>query len=317
MAIKPFADFEGIDSMKILKLIFDFLRKFFSSKTGKKVAAGAGAVGAAGAVVGGVQVHNAKKRNRLAERIKDSAIKRIDESKAETEKVLSDLGSIEIAVLESFSDLADAVEKIRQRPEINTEIEGIALPAYDPVAHKKLAAEVEVAIVGAGGAIAGTAVGLAAMGVGVLAMGPGILAAGIVICVSGTKMAKRSAENLKQAKQIEKDSKDITAYYEELRLAAKKYRQALSSVKGQFDKHLKSLQKIVAKKTDWSLFTAKERLITKNTLTLACLLDKMCRIKLVVKGAQSESMETVNYFEIDRAIADANNALAAVKNTVA
>jgi hypothetical protein len=302
--------------MKILKLIIEFLRKFFSSKIGKVVAAGAGTVGAAGVVAGGVQVHKAKKRNRLAEHIKDSAIKRIDESKAETEKVLNELGNIEIAVLESFSSLADTVEKIRQRPEIHTEIEGIALPAYDPVAHKKLASEVEVAIVGAGGAVAGTAIGIAAMGVGVLAMGPGILAAGIVICVSGTKMAKRSAENLKQAKQIDKDSKVITAYYEELRLAAKQYRQSLSSVKAQFDKHLKSLQKIVAKKTDWNLFTVKERLITKNAITLACLLDKMCRIKLVVKSDQLESMETVNKAAIDRTIADANNTLVAVKNSV-
>lgn len=303
--------------MKILKLIIDFFRKFFSSKAGKTVAACSGAVGAVGVVAGSVQVHNAKKRNRLAEHIKNSAVKRIDECKGETEKVLNELGSIEITVLESFSVLADTVEKIRQRPEIHTEIEGIVLPAYDPVEHKKLAAEVEVAIAGAGGAVAGTAVGIAAMGVGVLAMGPGILAAGIVICVSGTKMAKRAAENLKQAKQIDKDAKIITAYYEDLRLAAKQYRQSLSGVKSQFDKQLKSLQKIVAKKTDWSLFTAKERLITKNAITLACLLDKMCRIELVVKSARAESMETVNKAAIDRTIADANNTLVAVKNAIA
>lgn len=303
--------------MWIFKKIFEWLAKFFSSKAGKttaKVMAGVGAAGAAGA---GVEMVVAHKRNKRAEAIKARAIKKHDEGRIKVEATLETLGQTKLEVYDSFGQLADAIESIQQRPEYELSVEGIELPSFEPTEFKKLVMGIEVAVGGAGGVMAGGAVGVAAMGTGtLLALAPGALLGGVVLCAMGAKMMGRAAEKVKQAKKIEEDVDKILLYYKELDKVARKFHKAFLMVQEPYNKRLKKVQKIIARKTDWEKFSKAERREVENAILLAQLLCRMCAVNLKKSAASADAIETVNALEVDQIIEDADVVCERVKRRI-
>lgn len=304
--------------MWIFKKLFEWLAKFFGSKAGKntlKVMVGVGAV-AGGAAAGEMVV--AHKRNKRAERIKAAALKKHDEGRAKVETTLADLGETKLEIYKSFGELADAIQSIQQRPEYELSIEGVELPSFKPAEFKQLAMAIEAAAGGVGGVAVGGAVGVAAMGTGsILALAPGALLGGIVLCAMGAKMLHRSAEKVKLAKKIEADVESILVYYKELDKTAKRFHKTFLEVKEPYFKHLRKVQKIIARRTDWEKFSKAEKLAVKNAIALAQLLHRMCAVQLVLEAPKADAIERVNTPVVDRMIADANNVYSHVKKGVA
>lgn len=304
--------------MWIFKKLFEWLAKFFGSKAGKntlKVMVGVGVV-AGGAAAGEMVV--AHKRNKRAERIKAAALKKHDEGRAKVETTLADLGETKLEIYKSFGELADAIQSIQQRPEYELSIEGVELPNFKPAEFKQLAMAIEAAAGGVGGVAVGGAVGVAAMGNGsILALAPGALLGGIVLCAMGAKMLHRSAEKVKLAKKIEADVESILVYYKELDKTAKRFHKTFLEVKELYFKHLRKVQKIIARRTDWEKFSKAEKLAVKNAIALAQLLHRMCAVQLVLEAPKADAIERVNTPVVDRMIADANNVYSHVKKGVA
>ena len=177
---------------------------------------------------------------------------------------------------------------------------------------------VEAAAGGVGGVVAGSAIGIAAMGTGtILALAPGALLSGFVLCAMGAKMMHRSAEKVKMAKKIAEDVDTILVYYNELDKTAKRFHKTFKEVEAPFMQHLRKVQKIVARKTDWEKFSKAERLAIKNAIALAQLLHRMCSIQLVLETSQKDVLERVNTPVVDRMIADANNVRDYIKKGIA
>lgn len=304
--------------MWIFKKLFEWLAKFFGSKAGKntlKVMVGVGVV-AGGAAAGEMVV--AHKRNKRAERIKAAALKKHDEGRAKVETRLADLGETKLEIYKSFGELADAIQSIQRRPEYELSIEGVELPSFKPAEFKQLAMAIEAAAGGVGGVAVGGAVGVAAMGTGsILALAPGALLGGIVLCGMGAKMLHRSAEKVKLAKKIEADVESILVYYKELDKTAKRFHKTFLEVKEPYFKHLRKVQKIIARRTDWEKFSKAEKLAVKNAIALAQLLHRMCAVQLVLEAPKADAIERVNTPVVDRMIADANNVYSHVKKGVA
>ena len=294
--------------MWMFKKLFEWLTKFFGSKAGKntlKVMAGVGVAAGTGA---GVEMAVAHKRNKRAERIKAAALKKHDEGRVKVEATLANLGETKLAIYKSFGELADAIESIQQRPEYEIAIDGIELPSFKPAEFKQLAMAIEAAVGGVGGVVAGGAVGVAAMGTGtILALAPGALLGGIVLCAMGAKMLHRSAEKVKLAKKIEADVENILVYYKELDKTAKRFHKTFIEVKEPYFKHLRKVQKIIARKADWEKFSKAEKLEVKNAIALAQLLHRMCAVQLVLDAPEVDAIERVNIPAVDCMIADANN----------
>lgn len=304
--------------MWILKKLFEWLAKFFGSKAGKTTLKVMGGVGVAAGAGAGVEIAVAHKRNKRAERIKAAALKKHDEGRVKVEATLADLGKTKMEVYRSFGELADAIQSIQQRPEYELSIEGIELPSFKPAEFKQLAMAIETAAGGVGGAAVGSAVGVAAMGTGsILALAPGALLGGIVLCAMGAKMLYRSAEKVKLTKKIEADVENILEYYKELDKTAKRFHKTFIEVKEPYFKHLRKVQKIISRKTDWDKFSKSEKLAVKNAIALAQLLHRMCAVQLILEAPKDGAIERVNTPVVDRMIADANNVRRQVKRGIA
>ena len=298
---------------KIFRWLWDAIKNFFSSKSGKEIVEAGAAAGLAAVGVGGAKVAKAKKENKQAKAIQERAMQRLDNAQRETEAVLEGLGQTELDTMKTFSDFSNAVARIQSRPKFDATVSGVSLPLYDPVEYKKLAVDAELVIGSAGGALTGTAIGVAIIGIDVLALGPGILAGGMVFCAKAHIIEKQAIENKRQARQMERDVDRILDYYKELRKTASRHEKDILNVRSQYDKYLHKMQRIVDKKTDWPTYSEKEKQIIKNTVLLAGLLYKMCRIELVVKAEQPNVVETVYQIALEAIQEEATTVLLVIK----
>lgn len=128
---------------------------------------------AAGAALGGVGsgIHGATKMKEANDTMKaaDSRhkknIKRFDDASEATNKIMDELGALELEILHSFDDFSNTIEKIQNRPQFKEfKKDGVTLPKYDKEALKNVSVGAGVLLGGLGGAAVGTAGGFAAAG---------------------------------------------------------------------------------------------------------------------------------------------------------
>lgn len=132
-------------------------------------------LGAAAAVaaIGGVGtgIHGATKMKEANDTMKDANsrhkknIERFDDTSAATNKVMDELGALELEILHSFDDFSNTIEKIQNRPQFKEySKDGVTLPKYNKEALKNVSIGAGVLLGGLGGAAVGTAGGFAAAG---------------------------------------------------------------------------------------------------------------------------------------------------------
>lgn len=157
-----------------------------------------------------------------------------------------------------------------------------------------------------GGAIAagGGGIALGTTILGATTLGVGLLVGGVIFSVTGSKLSDKADEAWSQMRQAEKTIDTTCNYLSDLYCIAKKYTKALNTVKSQYDKSFDYMSYIVNKleKTDWDLFTEKEKLTVQNTVLLVGLLYKMCQVKLVLKTDEDNGINTINSQEINESI---------------
>lgn len=131
-----------------------------------------GAAALIGAVGGiGSGIHGAVKMKEANDTIKSADsrhkrnIKKFDETSEITKKVMDELGTLELEILESFKDFSDTIEKIQNRPQFKEYTkDGVKLPKYDKEELKNVSVGAGILLGGLGGAAVGTAGGFAAAG---------------------------------------------------------------------------------------------------------------------------------------------------------
>lgn len=131
-----------------------------------------GAAALIGAVGGiGSGIHGAVKMKEANDTIKSADsrhkrnIKKFDETSEITNKVMDELGTLELEILKSFEDFSDTIEKIQNKPQFKEYTKnGIKLPVYNKEELKNVSVGAGVLLGGLGGAAVGTAGGFAAAG---------------------------------------------------------------------------------------------------------------------------------------------------------
>ncbi len=106
----------------------------------------------------------------------------------------------------------------------------------------------------------------------------------------------------------------IVAYFDELETAADRFRTSLINVEKQYTKHLSTLDHIInfEEKTEWSTFSDKEKILTKNTVLLVGLLYQMCKVQLVLKSENKNGLNHVNKDAVDKAVSDADKMMSKI-----
>lgn len=128
-------------------------------------AAIAGAAGVGTGVHGAVKMKDANDTIKSAEYQHEKNIKRFEKQNDKTNKVMDELGELELNILKGFDEFSDLIEKIQNRPEFKPyNKDGVKLPEYNKEELEKVSVGAGVLLGGMGGAAAGAIGGYAAAG---------------------------------------------------------------------------------------------------------------------------------------------------------
>ena len=188
------------------------------------------------------------------------------------------------------------------------------------------AASTGTAISGLSGAAATNAT-LAAIGGGSLAsggggmalgsatLGVGLLVGGAILGVTGSKLSDQADEAYRQASRTEEQVDKIVGYLKELTDVAESFELSLMEVEAQYKKRLARLDEIVNYygKKNWYDFTGDEKELTKSTVLLVGMLNKMCKSKLVVENHAEDGINIVNKYEVRSVVSKADQVLGKVR----
>lgn len=295
--------------LAFLKLIWNAIKRLFGflGDHGDVIAKGAAVAGGAAAAVGAGAGIRANRVNKKALAMREEALSAYQDSNAQTEAVMEKLGDLQIEIIGTFDSFVETMEKIKQRPEgLKSKLAKVTLPDFKPEDLKTLSNNLQMALAGAGGAVAGIGIGVAAFGINTLALGPGALVGGAVLCVKGVSLSKKATKNKREAVQLKKDVEKICAYHAQLRGSAGMLYQSMLEIRQQYLSHLSALKTLVSQKTDCKEYTKAERLLVLNSILLVSLMYDMCKVTLVQKAENENSVETVNEKEVKRIVESAN-----------
>lgn len=189
---------------------------------------------------------------------------------------------------------------------------GTAIPSLSGAA----ATNATLAAIG-GGSLAsgggGMALGSAILGGATL--GAGLLVGGAIMNLTGSKLSDQADEAYRQASRTEEKVDKIVSYLKELTDVAESFELSLMEVEAQYKKRLARLDEIVNYygKKNWSDFTGDEKELTKSTVLLVGMLNKMCKTKLVVENHAEDGINIVNKYEVRSVVSKSDQVLNKVR----
>lgn len=162
-----------------------------------------------------------------------------------------------------------------------------------------------------GGAIAagGGGIALGTTILGAATAGIGLMVGGIVFNITGASLSKKADEAWDQMVEAAKQINKVCTYLNVLKNTADKYYSSIDRVDAVYRRHLSALDAIINinGKTEWSLFTDREKIVTENAVLLVQLLYKMCQVKLVLVSEKKDETNKVNSSEVDEMVKTAEN----------
>ena len=125
----------------------------------------AGTVGVGKGIGGAVKMKEANDTAKSAQRRHENNMERFNKTRDDTDRVMDEVGKLELDILNSFEAFSDTIEKIQGRPKFKEySKEGVDLPEYNKEKLKEVSVGAGVLLGGLGGAAVGTAGGFAAAG---------------------------------------------------------------------------------------------------------------------------------------------------------
>lgn len=168
-----------------------------------------------------------------------------------------------------------------------------------------------------GGSLAagGGGMALGSMVLGGATLGVSLLVGGVIFNVTGNKLSEKADKAYEQATETKNTVNEIVTYFDTLSNAASGFKNMLTKVEGEYRKRIDTLDYIInfSEKEQWSKFTDKEKQMTENLVLLVGMLYQMCKVSLVLKNEEENSLNTVNHSEINKAVSDAQTILGNVE----
>lgn len=128
-------------------------------------AAIAGVAGVGSGIHGAMEMKDANDIIKSAESQHEKNIKRFERQNKKTNKIMDELGELELNILKGFDEFSALIEKIQNRPEFKPyNKDGVKLPEYNKEELEKVSVGAGVLLGGMGGAAVGAIGGYAAAG---------------------------------------------------------------------------------------------------------------------------------------------------------
>jgi len=166
-----------------------------------------------------------------------------------------------------------------------------------------------------GGSLAagGGGIALGSTMLGFSTLGIGLLIGGSIFNKVGDNVEGKVANMEETVKEVEKEYKELKDYLVKLENNADKYKKTLYKVNAEYEKRLSITDYIVnfSGKTDYNLFTDKEKKTLENLVLLTGMLYNMCQLNIVIETEEDE-LNKVNEAQIDYVIEEAEEVLDAV-----
>ncbi len=268
------------------------------------IVGGITAVAGIASVYGGVKMKEANDKKEQAQQKQKEALNRFKEKNDKCTQVMDELGKIELEILSTFENFSNLIERIQYRPEFKKySKDEVDIPEYEAEELQKVSTGAGILLGGLGDAAAGTAGGFAAAGV----TNSAIMALG----TTGAKLLDKADEAYNQATRTEKEVDKVCKYLDELMDIAKDFFNTLKKVDKKYRERLKILDSVIniTKKTSWDVFSDKEKILTKNLVLLVGILYEMCKVNLVIKNDDDNSLNEVNRENIIKVCKDAEKLL--------
>ena len=269
---------------------------------GLGAAAVAAAAGIGAGVKGGMKMKEANDSIKAAEARNQRNLDQLKQRQEATQQTLESLDHSKKEIERSFGEFVNVFEKIKNPPEFNEiKKENFKISECDisNLKDTSIAAEALIGI-GIGHLVSGGGIALGSAFLAGATAGISLLAEGIAFSITGSKLEDKAKEITQKVDKAEKQIDKIIYFLQDLKSTAIDYRQILLRVDANYEEHLRRLKSLVIdnQKCDYNLYTHEERLLLENTVLLAGLLYKMCKVKLVIPGNSNDDIGTVNNSEV-------------------
>lgn len=163
----------------------------------------------------------------------------------------------------------------------------------------------------------GMALGSAVLGASTL--GIGLLVGGVIFSLTGKQFSKKAKEAEAQMREDAHKMDQICIYLDKLSEISAAYRKSIQDVQRVYQHCLAAMRDTieVQKKTNWNLYTAKERQNINIAVGLVGLLFKMCQIELVTQSGTDDRPNSVNLQAANDNMKAAETQLAKLKSVSA
>ena len=269
---------------------------------------------------------------------KEKAIKQqIEEKQKESNYIMDRLGNLELDVMESFEDFANVLEQLKERPDLNKRIFGKkTLPSIDAKEFRALSSSalaiklavknaadgvvgciatsggvgialtvLEAASAGTGGSTgaallsaitSGSAAQLSASLLSPL-LGIGLLVGGGISFVKGFKLSSDALKVKKEVNELGKKADLIMRNLTIIDEFSTQYYNLMKELKSDYDINFLPVKCAVEEGRTKNL--SKDELIKlENSIILADLLCKMCKVQFVKQATTEDGVNSVNDKEI-------------------
>lgn len=237
----------------------------------------AGVTGVGSGIHGASEMKSAKDTMDAAEYLNKQNQDKFKKKDKATNKTMDKLGKLELNIMSDFSEFADVIEKIQNRPEFKAfDKKGVKLPKYN----KEELREVSI--------------------------GAGVILGGLGGAAAGKKMSNQAEEAFDQVYESSKKVRKICNYLDDLKETAEEYTESLEDTFEKYNECFSIVRETVNNgKLDWWEFTQDEKNATENSSSLVGLLYKMCKVNLVNVSENEEEMNTINKQQVNSVLNDA------------
>jgi len=148
---------------------------------------------------------------------------------------------------------------------------------------------------------------------GATTLGVGLLVGGVIFGLVGDSISSKADEAYNQMKEAEDKINQICLYLTNLSDTAQRYNTSLVRVRKKYYENFNPIYYKVnyssTGKLDWYDFNQSERLMLQNSSLLVKLLYKMCKVNLVIKAKDENTMNEINIIEVNDALRDSDRVL--------
>ncbi len=245
-------------------------------------------------------------KNAKAVEIYSESVAKVKRMEERLSNELSELGRLELDILQGFDSFADVVEKIQQRPDFKEiKLDRVNIPKIPIQEFRKISVSAKDVIKDYSQKSGWIVFGSMCLGIGTVGAIGGALFIGSIYSGFGknVKLLEKSAqEAMDFALQTEYDMRKIVYHLYSLSEEVEKFRNTIEKVKNVYDEKFSRLKECVVNTKGYGEFGEADVLNFENCVMLVQLLRDMCRTSIITEDKDGDGLNTINKNDVNKII---------------